>query len=110
MSGRLIIRPAVVDDLDSISDYLAVQSIDVAERFLDACRDDFRKLADMPGMGRLREFDNPKLIGLRSWPVSGFSNYLIFYRPIETGVEVLQVLHGARDIDAFFDESEDDAK
>jgi toxin ParE1/3/4 len=34
----------------------------------------------------------------------GFSNYLIFYKRTKDGVEVLRVLHGARDIEAAFDE------
>lgn len=33
-----------------------------------------------------------------------FDDYLIFYRPIETGIEVLRVVSGYRDLDALFDE------
>jgi hypothetical protein len=36
--------------------------------------------------------------------VSGFDNYLTFYRPIPEGVQVLHVYHGARDIEALFGE------
>jgi toxin ParE1/3/4 len=36
---------------------------------------------------------------LRSLPVG---NYLIFYLPIPDGIEVVRVLPGMRDIDAFF--------
>lgn len=102
MKPRLVIRPDVVGDTEGIAGYLAQQSIDVAERFLDACRADFQRLAEMPGAGRIREFLNPKTANIRSWPIGGFRNYLIFYRPIEDGVEILHVLHGARDLDAFF--------
>ena len=35
--------------------------------------------------------------GLRRWRVRGFENFLIFYRPIDDGIEVLRVLHGQRD-------------
>jgi toxin ParE1/3/4 len=35
---------------------------------------------------------------LRSFPVSRFRAYQVFYRPIRGGIEVLRVLHGARDI------------
>jgi toxin ParE1/3/4 len=108
MSGRLIIRQPVVVDMEGIADYLAERSLDAADRFLDACRADFQRLVDMPGIGRLREFENPRAAGIRSWPITGFRNYLIFYRPIENGVEILHVIHGARDIDAIF-ESPDDA-
>ncbi len=35
--------------------------------------------------------------------LTGFPNYLVFYRVIDEGVDVLRVLHGARDIDAIFE-------
>lgn len=42
---------------------------------------------------------------LRSSPVG---NYLIFYRPLPDGIEILRVLHGARDIAAIlFDEADE---
>ena len=59
-------------------------------------------LAATPGLGRLRKFRSPRLKGIRSWLVSGFDNYLIFYRAIPEGIEVLHVYHGARDIEALF--------
>jgi toxin ParE1/3/4 len=37
--------------------------------------------------------------GLRSLPVG---KYLIFYLPVAGGLEVVRVLSGLRDIDAFF--------
>ena len=37
--------------------------------------------------------------GLRSFAVG---RYVIFYRPISEGVEIVRVLHGSRDIDAIF--------
>jgi toxin ParE1/3/4 len=53
-------------------------------------------LAGQPLLGRLR----PELApNLRSFPVD---NHVIFYRPIDHGIEVARVLHGARDIDALF--------
>jgi len=103
MSGRVILRPSAFDDLESISAYLARDSEETADRFLDACRSDSQNLADMPGMGTLRELNNLKAAGIRSWPVSRFRSYLIFYRPIEGGVEILQIMHGARNIDFFFE-------
>lgn len=44
--------------------------------------------------------------GLRRWPIPGFRNYLIFYRPMENGVEIVRVLHGARDIAAALEEDD----
>jgi len=47
-------------------------------------------------MGRLRD---ELADGLRSFPVG---RYVIFYRPIPKGIEIVRVLHGARDLDAIF--------
>jgi uncharacterized protein YyaL (SSP411 family) len=63
-------------------------------------------LEQIAGLGRLRKFRNPRLKGVRSWLVSGFDNYLIFYRATPEGIEVLHVYHGARDIEARFDEKQ----
>jgi len=41
--------------------------------------------------------------GMRMWLVSGFSNYLIFYRPKEDMLQILRVIHGARDYMAIFE-------
>ena len=83
--------------------YLAARSPQAADRFLDTCAAEFQRLAAMPGMGGIRLFKNPKAAGIRSWPMTGFPNHLIFYRPVEDGIEVLRVLHGARDIEALFE-------
>lgn len=48
-------------------------------------------------MGRAR----PELAtGVRSFP---FGRYVIFYAPLDDGIDVVRVLHGARDIDGIFD-------
>ena len=70
----------------------------VADRFLESIDEKCRLLATQPRMGRSR----PDLAaGVRSFP-SG--DYMIFYRPIDDGIEVLLVVHGARDIPAIFRE------
>ena len=37
------------------------------------------------------------------WPVRGFEKHVIFYRPVATGIDVVRVLHAARDIEAIFE-------
>jgi len=34
--------------------------------------------------------------------VKGFENWLIFYQPKRNGVEIVHVIHGARDIESLF--------
>ena len=60
----------------------------------------FRLLAQFPSSGIMRD---ELLVGLRSYPAGDF---VIFYRILETTVEVVRILHGRRDIDVIFGESE----
>jgi toxin ParE1/3/4 len=41
---------------------------------------------------------------VRIQPIARFKEYWIFYRPTKNRIEVLRVLHGARDIDAALEE------
>ena len=61
-------------------------------------------LVSRPRAGRAREFRSPRAQGLRSWVVSGFENYLIFYRPQPGGIEVVRFVDGARDIPSLLDD------
>lgn len=51
----------------------------------------FPTLGRFPQMGRSRDEIHPQV---RSFPVG---SYVIWYRPTPNGVEILRVLHGARD-------------
>jgi toxin ParE1/3/4 len=86
-------------DIENIIDYVADNSsFDAAERLLKKINKKCRNLANFPNMGRKRD---ELLTSLRSFPVD---DYLIFYRQIEEGIEILRVVSGYRDLDALFDE------
>lgn len=92
-------RPRARLDVLEQAIYLGEEaSEDVALRFIEAIDAALRRLADTPEIGRLREFRSPRLVGLRSWPVPDFDKHLIFYRVAEDLVEVVRVVHGARDL------------
>jgi toxin ParE1/3/4 len=55
-------------------------------------------LAGMPTLGPVRRARG-WLKGLRSWPLTSVGPYVIFYIPQPDGIEVVRVLHGARNID-----------
>ncbi|HZN69128.1 MAG TPA: type II toxin-antitoxin system RelE/ParE family toxin [Tepidisphaeraceae bacterium] len=78
---------------------MARDNLEAGKRFYDAVLHDMLQLSAMPGMGGQRPSPNPRLKGLRSWPIRGYRNFLIFYLPIENGIDVLRILHGARDVD-----------
>jgi toxin ParE1/3/4 len=83
--------------LDEIWFYIAQDNPDAADRIIRTRVSRFAMLAGMPEVGRRREELSARL---RSLPVG---NYVIFYRPLENGVEVVRVLHGARDLPPLFE-------
>jgi toxin ParE1/3/4 len=100
--GNFTISPEAREDLDQIHAYVSEHNPEAADRILGAALATFANLAEMPGMGRSRAFQHAELLHLRFFPVSGFRNYLIFYRSMAAGVQIVRVLHGARDLDALF--------
>ena len=80
-------------DLAEILDSLEERSPQAAERLATAIDDRCTLLSQLPLMGRPREELGP---GLRSVVIE---RYVLFYRVTATAVEVLRILHGARDID-----------
>jgi toxin ParE1/3/4 len=85
-----------------LADFIAKGNLDAALHFLDAIDDTFRFLASNRGAGEQLHVADPKLQGLRVWPVHSFRNYLVFFRPMGDGVAIERVLHGARDIESLF--------
>ncbi|HRK32121.1 MAG TPA: type II toxin-antitoxin system RelE/ParE family toxin, partial [Tepidisphaeraceae bacterium] len=96
---RITRKPRVKIDLLQHFVYIGERNSDAAERFLRAAREAVQDIARMPTAGGLKSFHHPELAGIRSLPIDGFKNYLIFYRETKDGIEVLRVLHGARDIE-----------
>jgi len=108
LNGEVVRRPRAQRDLDEIAAYLQRDSPNVAIRFLERAEETFALLAAMRLIGPGYPSRNPRLQGLRTWSISGFDRYRVFYRPAERGIEVVRVLHGARSIDALLEAEEVD--
>jgi toxin ParE1/3/4 len=68
-------------------------------RFQAALDASLGKLSIRPDLGRPRHFRHPKLRGLRSFRVGHpFEDLLIFYRVTNEVVDVVRLMHGARDV------------
>jgi toxin ParE1/3/4 len=93
---RIVVSPLAQADIDEIWDYIARDSIPNADRFVDRIEKRFDFLADNPGVGVARDDLRP---GLRRFT---HARYLIYYRPARGGIEVVRVVHGARDEDALW--------
>lgn len=89
--------PAAVRDVNAIADWIASGSLDAALRFYDEIDRTLTLLAKYPKLGQAVDHLYP---GLRRHTVRGC---LLFYRPIDGGIELVRALHGSRDIDRLFD-------
>ena len=99
---RVFIRAAAKRDLLRHAFYIADNSPQAAARFLDAARDTFEQLLRFPTLGSSHDPMVSRLEGIRRFRVKGFEDYLVFYRPTQTGIDVVRLIHGARDIGAAF--------
>lgn len=86
-----ILGPCVEDELWGIWCFIAHDNPDAATRVIDAAYETFKTLAANPGLGTRRRFRSSRLRDVRSWRISGFENYLIFYRAVADGIQVLHI-------------------
>lgn len=84
------------EDLIEIWAYIAQDNPAAADRVLDDIEQRFHGLTDNPLMGRLRPDIAPEL---RYFTVG---KYLILYRTVPDGIQIVRVIHGARDLPHLF--------
>jgi toxin ParE1/3/4 len=93
---QVLFTPAAQQSLQEIYDYIAEDNPGKAKEFLQHLKKQCYVLADNPRMGRAR----PELQDtLRSFPVTP---YLIFYKVQHKSLLIVNIIHGARDIEALF--------
>jgi toxin ParE1/3/4 len=72
---------------------------EIARHYLEAVDQTIEKLAEQPNLGRPRNFAHPELTGLRSCLVGRpFHKHLVFYRFDNATLDVIRIMHGARDL------------
>jgi toxin ParE1/3/4 len=95
-------RPQALRDIEKCFVFIAEDDLEVGLRFLLAVEKTLNELAQLPQIGRTQEFENPSLRGIRMWFVKGFERYLIFYFVTETWIDIIRLIHSARDIENQF--------
>lgn len=93
----LTISPRAEEDLEEIWTFAAARDMEAADRLIGSITSQFDHLLAYPEAGRAR---HDLLVNLRSFPVK---SYVIFYQPMDDGIEIFRVLHGSRDIQGEFD-------
>lgn len=96
---RLIFSAAAQSDLSDISDWIDEQSSsrDLAEAIVERLIQRCEKLSELPGThGTARPELRPDI---RSTPQEG---YTIFFRYGSDSLEIVNILHGARDVEDYY--------
>lgn len=95
---RATFTPAAEADLEDIGYFIAQDNVERAAAFVEEIIAHCHRIAANPAIGRRR----PELgEAIRSLP---HGRYVIFYRAGEIGIQVVHILHGARDIGTVFAE------
>jgi toxin ParE1/3/4 len=85
-------RPLAEADATEIWNWIAADSPDAAMDMLERFEDVARMLAEFPEAGVER---SSLMDDLRSFTVAG---YILFYRPVRSGIEIVRIIHSRRDI------------
>lgn len=91
--ARILRTASAKRDIRSIVEYIAAYNPSAAERWIERLDETFTRIAQFPLIGE--QVDHLSAGARRHC----FGNYLLFYTPIEGGIRVLRVLHGARRIE-----------
>jgi toxin ParE1/3/4 len=97
--ARYVLTAEARADLNEIAEFIRQDSPGAARRVVESLRDAMGKLTGFPEMGHSREDLAP--IPLRCWPVY---SYLIIYRPEKRPLQIVRILHGARDVQSLLEE------
>lgn len=95
--NRPFFSPSSRDDLREILEYIARDNPGAALRHVERLEEACWMLAKNSQMGTARDDLRPNL---RAWSVG---KYVIFFRPATDGIDVVRVVHGARDYGMLFD-------
>jgi len=101
MSLTVWYAPAARLDINECVEYFENRDRSVADRFLESVKKTVEMLCSNPELGERFRRDLTGTIRRRS--LLKFTNYLIFYRREDSTLQVLRIIHGARDYEKFFD-------
>lgn len=101
---KFVIRPTAKRDiLRQFLFLLENDAPETAERFIEAVDRAVSQLTRQPRIGAPKKTKNPRLAGLRRWPVNGFDDIGIYYLLTKDVLRIVRILHGKRDVDRIID-------
>ena len=100
--ARYLINVLASQDLNEIADYFAANNVKAGEKFFQDFNRKCNQLVSFPNSGKSYEEIYPQLKGI---PLAG---YIVFYRILDDGIEILRVISGCRNLPSIFTESDSD--
>ncbi len=98
MRLRIVQRTRARQDILDLIAYIADDKPRAAQNMFAAYEQTLTLLAESPEIGWSYPTDNPRLSGLRAFPIGRYRSYLVFYRYGSGTLDVIRVLHGMRDL------------
>jgi toxin ParE1/3/4 len=96
--GNYFFSQLAVKDLNQICEFIGQTNIKAASKLFDTIREKCKLVSSFPSMGK----DYSEILSnLRGFIVD---DYIIFYYPLENGIEIVRVVYGKRDLNAVFEE------
>ena len=89
--------PKAFEDLAGIALYIAQHQPAAALRFLNQAEKTFQMLSVTPYIGQRLSREADAITGFRVRTIIGFRNYIVYYRPRGSTLEVARIVYGGRD-------------
>jgi len=99
---KLFFRPRARSDALDIAIFIGRDNPKAAAQFLRALEYTCHNIAVLPEIGSRRSYRHPALKEVRMFSVNKFKNYLIFYQSNAGAVDIVRIIHGARDLPILF--------
>ncbi|MEA5619065.1 type II toxin-antitoxin system RelE/ParE family toxin [Cronbergia sp. UHCC 0137] len=97
--NRYVINILASRDLNEIAEYFSQNNLEAGEKFFQEFNRKCQQLVFFPNSGKsyLEIRDD-----LRGLPLEG---YIVFYRVLNDGIEILRVVSGRRNLNSVFDDT-----
>ena len=94
--NHFTIAPSASRDLDRIAEYFLERNVEAGEKLFREFNQKCLNLVRFPNLGRSYNHIRPNLPGI---PLDG---YIILYRVVNEGVDILRIANGRQDLEALF--------
>lgn len=102
---RLVFLVTAVEDLRVIRSFIDQDNPEAAQKVAVRLKEKINGLRNLPSLGKLgRVFGTRELVT----PPIGKTAYVVVYRVNDQRIEILRILHGARDIDSLLEKDDDE--